>query len=35
MDDLKLLPINYDKECKYLENLNDNDNEEIKTHIKI
>ena len=34
MDDLNLSPINYDKECKYLENLDDNDNEEIKTHIK-
>ena len=30
MDDLKLSLINYDKECKYLENLDDNDNEEIK-----
>ena len=30
MDDLKLSPINYDKECRYLENLDDNDNEEIK-----
>ena len=34
MDDLILSPINYDKECKYLENLDDNDNEEIKAHIK-
>ena len=34
MNDLKLSPINYDKECKYLENLDDNDNEEIKTCIK-
>ena len=34
MDDLKLSPINYDGECKYLENLDDNDNKEIKTHIK-
>ena len=34
MDDLKLSPINHDKECKYLNNLDDNDNEEIKTHIK-
>ena len=25
MDDLNLSPINYNKECKYLENLNDND----------
>ena len=34
MDDLKLLPINYDGECRYLENLDDNNNEEIKTYIK-
>ena len=34
MDDLKFSPINYDGECKYLENLDDNDNEEIKKHIK-
>ena len=34
MDDLKLSPINYSKECEYLNNLDDNDNEEIKTHIK-
>ena len=34
MDDLKLSPINYDKEYKYLENLDDNDNEEIKTCIQ-
>ena len=34
MDDLKLSPINYDKECKYLSDLDDNDNKEIKTHIK-
>ena len=34
MDDLKFSPINYNKECKYLENLDDNDNEEIKTCIK-
>ena len=32
MDDL--LPINYDKECKYLNDLDDNDDEEIKTCIK-
>ena len=32
-DDLKLSPINYDGECKYLYNLDDNNNEEIKTHI--
>ena len=34
MDELKLLPINYDRECRYLENLDDNNNEEIKTCIK-
>ena len=34
MDDLKLSPINYDGECRYLENLDDNNNEEIKTCIK-
>ena len=34
MDDLKLSPINYDKDCKYLNNLDDNDNEQIKTNIK-
>ena len=33
MDDLKLSPINYNGKCRYLENLDDNDNEEIKTHI--
>ena len=32
--DLKLSPINYDKECKYLDDLDDNDNEGIKTCIK-
>ena len=34
MDGLKLSPINYNKECKYFENLDDDDNEEIKTLIK-
>ena len=34
MDDLKLSPINYDGECRYLENLDDNNDEEIKMHIK-
>ena len=32
MNDLKLSPKNYDGECRYLENLDDNNNEEIKTH---
>ena len=27
MDDLKLSPINYDEECRYLENLDDDNNE--------
>ena len=34
MDNPKLSPINCDKECIYLENLDDNDNKEIKTCIK-
>ena len=34
MDDLKLSPINYDGKCRYLENLDDNNNKEIKTCIK-
>ena len=34
MDDLKVSLIKHDKECKYLSNLDDNDNEQIKTNIK-
>ena len=34
MDDLKVIPINYDKECRYLENLDDSDKKEIKTCLK-
>ena len=34
MDDLKLSLIRYDKECKYLSDLDDNHNEQIKTNIK-
>ena len=34
MDDLKLSPINYNGKCRYLENLDDNDNKDIKTAIK-
>ena len=34
MHDLKLLPINYNGDCRYLENLDDNNNEEIKMCIK-
>ena len=30
LDDLKLLPIKYDKECKYIKNLDDQDNKQIK-----
>ena len=30
IDDLKLSPINYDKCCKYLNDLDDNDDEQIK-----
>ena len=36
VDDLKLSPINYNKECKYLNDLDDNDNEEnLNTSYKI
>ena len=34
MDDLKLSPINYNKECKYLCDLDNNDNKQIRTNIK-
>ena len=34
MDNLKLSPIKYDKECKYIQNLDDQDNEQIKQNIK-
>ena len=34
MDNLKLSPINYDKDCKYLNDLDDNDDKQIKTNIK-
>ena len=34
MDNLKLSPINYFKDCKYLNDLDDNDDEQIKTNIK-
>ena len=34
MDDLRLSEIKYDKKCKYLSDLDDNDNEQIKTNIK-
>ena len=34
MDDVKPLPINCNGECRYLENLDDNNNEDINTHLK-
>ena len=34
LDDLKLSPIRYDKDCKYICNLDDQNNEQIKQNIK-
>ena len=34
LDDLTLSPIKYDKECNYLHDLDDQDNEQIKQNIK-
>ena len=34
LDDLKLSPIKYGKECKYIQNLDEQDNEQIKQNIK-
>ena len=34
LDDLKLSPIRSDKDCKYIHNLDDQDNEQIKQNIK-
>ena len=34
LNDLKLSPIRYDKECKYIQDLDDQDNEQIKQNIK-
>ena len=34
LDDLKLSPIKYDKECNYLRNLDDEDNDQIKQNLK-
>ena len=34
LDDLKLSPIGYDKECTYIWDLDDQDSEEIKQNIK-
>ena len=33
LDDLKLSPIKYDKECKYLHDLDDQDSDQIKQNI--
>ena len=35
LDDLKLSPIRYDKDCIYIHNLDDQDNKQIKQNIKI
>ena len=34
LDDLKLSPIRYDKECSYIEQIDDQDNDHIKDNIK-
>ena len=34
LDDLKLSPIGYDKECNYIQDLDDQNNEQIKQNIK-
>ena len=34
LDDFKLSPIKYDKECYYLHNLENQDNDQIKENIK-
>ena len=34
LDDLKLYPIRYDKDCQYLRNLDDEDDNRIKQNIK-
>ena len=34
LDDLKLSPIKYEKECNYLHNLDDQDDDQIKENIK-
>ena len=34
MDDLKLSPIKYGKECNYLHNLDNRDNDQIKVNIR-
>ena len=35
LDDLKLSPISYDKECKYIRDLDNQNNEQIKQNINI
>ena len=35
LDDLKLYPIKYDKECQHLRNLDDEDDDRIKQNIRI
>ena len=34
LDDLKLFPIRYDKECNYLRNLDNQDDNQIKENIR-
>ena len=34
LDDLKFAPIKYDKECNYIQDLDDQDNDQIKQNIK-
>ena len=34
LDDLKLLPIKYDKECNYLHNLDDQNNDQVKENVR-
>ena len=34
LDDLKLSPIRYDKDCKYIHDLDDQNSEQIKQNIK-
>ena len=34
LDDLKLYPIKYDKECQYLRNLDNEDDDRIKQNTK-
>ena len=34
LDDLKISPIRYDKECNYLSNLDDQDDDQIKENIR-